>query len=41
MRQIRTALLGEKENWAKALGISTKIFQKILISLKTYIIWKK
>jgi hypothetical protein len=24
MRQIRTALLGEKENWAKALGISTK-----------------
>lgn len=24
MRQIKNALLGEKENWAKALGISTK-----------------
>ena len=39
MRQIRTALLGEKENWAKALGISTKNipentnkFKKLILS---------
>lgn len=45
MRQIRTALLGEKENWAKALGISTKNipedtnkFKKLILSGRNKIV---